>query len=123
MKTTKNQNHSQLRTVHQELSKILEEIEMKLQMNTSTIKIRFSKFLASRAPVRILGGLALGALLMTATALPLQNPIYADEPSQPSAKAAPYGFAQEIADLEPSSRPAAKLVRHGFAQEIADLNR
>ncbi len=56
----------------------LEEIEMKLAVDINNIKTILSPGLAAK----VLGGLALGAVLMTATALPFGT-TYADGPSLP----------------------------------------
>ena len=145
MKTTKIQNQSRPTTARQEIPKILEEIEMKLHITTSTIKIRVSKVLASKAPARLLGGLAMGAMLMTATALPL-NTIHADETSRPlaiisydqqiggllemesgfntPAKVAVASYDQQISDLlemESGFNSPAKVVRSSYGRQMADL--
>ena len=120
MKTTKNQNQSNFRTVHQEISQILEEIKMKLHITTSTIKIKVSKVLASKAPVRVLGGFALAAMLMTATALPL-SPVHADEATRPVTN---ISYEQQMADLLASEGEAAspaRAVGTSYNQQIRDL--
>ena len=120
MKTTKIRNQSNLRTVKQEISKLLEEIEMKLHITTSNIKIKVSKVLASKAPVRVLGGFALAAMLMTATALPL-NPVHADEATRPITSSS---YDQQMADLLPMESQftsPARVVGTSFNQQIRDL--
>ena len=121
MKTTKNRTQRQPITGHQEISKLLEEIKMKLHITTSTMKIRVSKVLASKAPVIVLGGLALAAMLMTATALPL-SPVHADEATRPITN---ISYEQQIRDLhamESTFTSPAKVVRSSYDQQLADLN-
>ena len=77
------QSQGKLKVVYQEIKKANEEIEMRLAMQMTDVKTWLSKGLATKTPGKILGGLALGALLMTATALPL-GPAFADGPSRPS---------------------------------------
>jgi hypothetical protein len=68
-------------TAHQELGKFKEELEMKTATLTAKVNMRLSERLA-KTPVKLLAGLALGALVMTATALPFGT-TYADEPARP----------------------------------------
>ena len=67
---------------HHELSKFKEESEMKSAMWMAKVNIRLQEIIAAKAPVKLLGGLALGSLLMAATVLPFSS-TYADEPSKP----------------------------------------
>ena len=69
-------------TEHQEIWKVKEEWAMKTAMGIKKVNMRLHQAIATKAPVRFLGGLALGALLMTATAVPL-SPAHADEPARP----------------------------------------
>ena len=64
-------------------------------------RVWLSETLAAKAPVNILGGLALGALLMAAAALPMGT-AHADEPVSPLVAAAisPVGYADEFEDVE-----------------------
>lgn len=73
---TRGQN--ELRVIYEKLLKIQEEIEMKLALRIIEVKTILSKGLATK----MLGGLALGTILMTATALPFGTS-YADGPSRP----------------------------------------
>ena len=120
MKTTEIRNESNLGTVKQEISKLLEEIEMKLHITTSTMTIKVSKVLASKAPVRVLGGFALAAMLMTATALPL-GPVDADEATRPVTN---ISYEQQMADLLPMESQftsPARVVGTSFNQQFRDL--
>jgi hypothetical protein len=69
-------------TVHQELGKFKEEQEMKTATLTAKVNIWLHEHLALKTPIKLLVGLALGALVMAATALPLGT-TYADEPARP----------------------------------------
>ena len=69
---------SKLNGAIQGVKTTLEEIEMKLAVDINNIKTILSPGLAAK----VLGGLALGAVLMTATALPFGT-AYADGPSRP----------------------------------------
>ncbi len=71
------------RVVNQEIAKGSEEIEMKLAMRLSAVKNLVSNSLATSTPAKLLGGLALGALLMTVT-VPALGTIHADGPSRPA---------------------------------------
>ena len=73
---TKNQN--KVRTAHQNFLKLKEEGEMKLATQITKVKLYLSKGLGTRHPVKILGVLALGALLLTATGMHFL-PNHADE--------------------------------------------
>ena len=69
-------------TEHQEILKVKEEWAMKATMWMTKVNMRLHETLAAKTPVKLLGGLALGALLMAATALPLGT-ASADEPAKP----------------------------------------
>ncbi len=56
---------------HREILKIKEGIEMRLPAGMTKVKAWFSQGLVTQHPVKLLGGLALGALLVTAIGLPL----------------------------------------------------
>ena len=120
MKTTQDRIKSQQRTVHQDITKILEGIEMKLQMSTSTITTNVSEVLASKAPARILAGLALGALLMTATAMPL-NRIHADETTRPLVILSYNQEIKDLQDMESAFPRISPVVHTGYGQQIRDL--
>ena len=70
------------RTAHQNIGKFKEEWEMKTATLTAKVNRWLHEHLAMKTPVKLLGGLALGALVVTATALPLGT-TYADEPARP----------------------------------------
>ena len=76
------QPQSKVRTDNQGLLKIKEGIEMRLAMRITEVKARLDEILATRTPAKLLGGLAVGALLITATALPF-GLAFGDEPSRP----------------------------------------
>ena len=58
------------RRAHQQTSKIKEVIEMNLVNLSKNLNMKVSQVLNTKAPAKLLGGIAMGALLMTATALP-----------------------------------------------------
>lgn len=66
------------------LIKMEEGKEMKTAMGTTKVNMRIRDNFAIKMPVRLLGGLALGALLMAGTAI-LFGPVYADERARPLA--------------------------------------
>ena len=127
------------------ISNIKEETEMKLAAMTAQLNIRLPGILNMKTPAKLLGGIALGAMLMTATAFPL-GPAHADELSRPLIPA----YDQQIANLlemesQVGSRTGsaaklsvgslpfehmveedgygwqAKVVRSSYDQQIADL--
>ena len=67
---------------HQEISKFKEGFEMKSAMRISKVDTRAHETLSAKAPAKFLRWLALGALLMMATVLPL-SAVLADEPARP----------------------------------------
>lgn len=69
-------------TVYQNVLNLKEEIEMKTSLEIKNATNWLSQNLSVKSSSKILGGLVVGALLMTATALPL-SPIYADGPNRP----------------------------------------
>ena len=71
---------SKTTVVYQRILKVPEEIEMK--MRSHVIGLKVSEVLTSKTVAKMLGGLALGAVLMAAAAL-LFGPTYADGPSGP----------------------------------------
>ena len=66
----------------QEIKMTLEELEMKLAVDINNIKTVVSEGLRLKTTAAILGGLALGAILMTATGLSFGT-TNADGPSRP----------------------------------------
>ena len=72
VKETKNQALRE----YQLVLKIKEEIVMKL----AELHIRVSKALNTRNGAKLVGGMAFGAMLMTAVALPIGGTTYADDP-------------------------------------------
>ena len=76
-------NKRQNRRAYQQISQIREVIEMKLVNLSKQLNIKVSQVLSTTTPAKLLGGLALGALLMTATALPTGS-AWADEPASPA---------------------------------------
>ena len=71
MSAPANRGQSKLNGAIQEIKTTLEELEMKLAVDINNIKTRVSEGLKVKTTANILGGLALGAILITATALPL----------------------------------------------------
>ena len=67
-------------TSHQQINKIKEVIDMKLANLSTKLNTKVSQILNSKTPAKVLGGIALGALMMAATALPLGS-VHADESS------------------------------------------
>jgi hypothetical protein len=82
MNTPEVNTQSKPRTAHQEVWKFKEEWKMKTATLTEQVNMLLHEHLAMKTPVKLLGGLALGALVMAATALPLGT-TYADEPARP----------------------------------------
>ena len=74
------QNQNTVRASNLEPLKFREEIEMKWGLHVMDVNL--SEVLSTKTMAKMLGGLALGAILMTATALPF-GATYADEPSRP----------------------------------------
>ena len=82
--------------------KIKEEIEMKL----AKLHISVSKALNIRNGTKLLGGMALGAMLMTAVALPIGGTTYADDPATITRTALDYGDEFVVAE---AGRQSLKL--------------
>jgi hypothetical protein len=81
MNTATVKTQSRNRTAYQKVLKVKEEFEMRLAMRISQVNMRI---LATKTPVKLLGGLALGALVMAAAVLPLGPGLaYADDPARP----------------------------------------
>lgn len=74
------QAKSKITLAYKQILKVTEDIEMKMRLHM--IDVKLSEVLSSKAVAKMLGGLALGAVLMTAVALPFGT-TYADEPSRP----------------------------------------
>ena len=90
---------SKTTVVYQRILKVPEEIEMK--MRSHVIGLKVSEVLTSKTVAKMLGGLALGAVLMAAAALPMGT-AHADEPVSPLVAAAisAVGYADEFEDVE-----------------------
>ena len=73
-------SQSKFTVAYEKILRVQEEIEMKLRLHVIDRKI--SEVLSSKTVAKMLGGLALGAVLMTAAALPFA-PAYADGPGSP----------------------------------------
>ena len=82
MSAPASRGQSKLNGAIQEIKITLEELEMKLATDINNLKTILSEGLRLKTTATILGGLALGAILMTATALPLGT-AYGDGPSRP----------------------------------------
>lgn len=100
-----------------------EEIEIKLVNLSNKLNAKVSQGRNIRTPAKILGGLALGAMLMTATALPIGT-IHADEPGSPLVAVATstINYADEFGDVEPglvAARIASTTI--GYIDEFENL--
>jgi len=71
MNAPMNQSQSKLKLVYQEIGNFKKEIEKRLANRVAGVKIRFSKRVMARTPARFMGGLVLGALILTATIAPI----------------------------------------------------
>jgi hypothetical protein len=69
MSAPESQTQSKVRTAHQNILKFKEEWEMKGATQITKIKVRISRGLAIQHPVKLLGVLTLGAMVMAGTAL------------------------------------------------------
>ena len=77
-------SQTKIGVAYQEIMKFKEESEMKLTMRITKVKGQLSEVLATQHPAKLLGGLALGALLLTVTGMHFL-PNNADEVSPPPA--------------------------------------
>ena len=77
MKATQKQNGNKLQLVYQEILKVKGEIEMKVTNHINDVTTWLSKGITSKTPAKVLAGLAVGALMLTATAVPMGT-IHAD---------------------------------------------
>ena len=73
---------NQIKTVYRGFIEVKEEVEMRLAREITQVKTRVIQELAAQRPAKLIGGLALGALLMTAMVLPFAI-VNADGPSRP----------------------------------------
>ncbi len=73
---------NQIKTTYRGFIEVKEEVEMRLAREITQVKTRVFQELAAHRPAKLIGGLALGALLMTALVLPLAT-VNADGPSRP----------------------------------------
>jgi hypothetical protein len=76
--------------------KFKEGFEMKTATLTEKMNRWLHEHLAMKTPAKLLGGLALGALVLTATALPLGT-TYADEPARPLSSEQPQCYPEDNA--------------------------
>ena len=67
--------------VYQNILNLKEEMEMKTTIEIKNVSNWLSQSISVKSSIKIIGGLAVGALLMTATALPLST-IHADGPNK-----------------------------------------
>ncbi len=95
------QGKNKIQQVYREILKIEKEIEMTISTEITNVRARISEALAINTPAKILGGLALGALLMASMALPLGT-VHADDPASPLVAAAisTIDYTGEFEDLE-----------------------
>ena len=111
-----NRSRNNSRGNHQKLSDIEEEMEMKTASHTGQLSIRLPGILNKKTTAKLLGGIALGAMLMTATALPFGS-AHADDPARPLSREAGISYNQQLDQLlewegiSGSHAGAAKLVR------------
>ncbi len=75
------QSRNKIMTTYRGITEVKGEIEMRVAKEITEIKARGLQELLTWRSAKLIGGLALGALLMTATALPL-GPINADGPGR-----------------------------------------
>ena len=92
------QGKNKIQQVYREILKIEKEIEMTISTEITNVRARISEALAINTPAKILGGLALGALLMASMALPLGT-VHADDPASPLVAAA-VDYTAEFEDVE-----------------------
>ena len=69
MNAPKTENQSKLQETNQEIKKDEEQIEMRVTSNISKVKTWVSQSLATHRSVKLMGGVALGALMITVTGL------------------------------------------------------
>ncbi len=92
------QGQNKIQKVYGEILKIEKEIEMKIFTEITKVRARISEALTINTPAKILGGLAIGTLLMASTALPIGT-VHADDPASPLVAAA-IDHTAEFEDLE-----------------------
>ena len=84
MNTAAVEPRTKTRMAYQEGLRFKEESEMKAATLTIKVNTWLHEHLAIKTPVKLLGGLALGALVMAATVLPVGPGLaYADDPARP----------------------------------------
>ena len=91
-------SQNKLQVMFQEIIKGKEQIEMKAAIGMKSMNNWLAASLKVKTPAKILGGLAMGALLMTATALPAGS-IHADEPNQPLVSVSIPTYEETIEDM------------------------
>ena len=69
-------------SAHPHFVRFMEGIEMNLSKITAKLNNQVSAILNSNAPAKIMGGIALGGLLMAAVTLPSSS-AHADDPAKP----------------------------------------
>ncbi len=108
---------SKLNLALQEIKSTLEELEMNFALNMKNIKTVVFESRRMKASASIIGGLALGAVLMTATALPLGT-TYADGPNRPLI------IEESLVDLVDSNLSAdAWMVDSPFYQDFSEASK
>ena len=106
----------------QEVSKIMEEWEMKTVIDTTKIKRLFNSVIRGEAPAKLVAGLALGALLFTSTSL--APTAFADAPARPLTTVEELLIQAEIEDglLEDTNRVRAPFSAEQWLVIQAELD-
>ena len=118
------QGQNKIQKVYGEILKIEKEIEMKISTEITNVRARISEALAINTPAKILGGLALGALLIASTALPLGT-VHADDPASPLVAAATTttDLTDEFEDVEGLVGPVStsSVINYDYTAEFEDV--
>ena len=99
---------------------IKEEIEMKLANLTIKVNMAASKVLGGNTPAKLLGGIALSAILAAVVVLP-STPAYGAEPVRPMTKESRISHEQLMDDLGEWGRVTGKAVIPTNEQLVDDL--
>ena len=73
MQTKQNKNENKFQVAYQEILKVKEGFEMKVTKPITNVTTRISQGLGSKTPAKVLGGLAVGALMLAATGLAIET--------------------------------------------------
>ena len=98
MNTRIDQSRTNPRGSHQKFSHIEEEFEMRTATHTAQLNDRRPGILNMKTPGKLLGAIALGALMMAATALPF-GPVHADETARPMSREAVVSYNSQVDGL------------------------